>query len=181
MSDVEPEITIGQDKVEFANVNGFEIFEPRKNTPKTSAFSTTFPNFGLPKGVQSLHIKKATANRITSKLNGTLLVRSDKTIRLKGNEGMTLRGREVLLRADQDLMLRSVNGSIILDGADGIVMDVDSMAVASMDEEIQPKVAEYKLCICMPAGQLFRIPILEGADTIGCDSVDLAGEDNPCI
>ncbi len=179
MSDLEPEISINQDSVEFMKVEGFEIFEPRK-TPKTNAFSTTFPNFGLPKGVQSLHIKKATANRITSKLDGSLLIRSEKAIRVKGNEGMRIRGREILLRADQDLQLRSINGSIILDGADGVIMDVDNMAVAGKDAVPKKKITEYKLCICMPAGQLFRIPVLEGTDTINCDSVDLTGEDNPC-
>ena len=174
---MEPEISINQENVEFNNVESFEIFEPRKMT-KTSAFSTTFPNFGLPKGVQNLFINKATVNRITSKLDGSLLVRSEKTIRLKGNEGMALRGKEVLLRADQDLVLRSVNGSIILDGSDGVVMDVDYMAIAGNSDV--KKMAEYKLCICMPAGHLYRIPVLESTNTISCDSIDLTGENNPC-
>lgn len=180
LSELEPEIQISQENVEFMNVDSFEIFEPRK-MPKSSAFSTTFPNFGLPTGVESLHIKKATANRITSNLDGTLLLRSEKSIRLKGNEGMNLRGREILLRADQDLYLRSINDSIILDGAEGIIMDVDNMAVSGKNEEEELKQAEYKLCICMPKGQLFRIPVLEGGDSIDCDSVDLSGEDSPCL
>jgi beta-sarcoglycan len=181
MSDEEPEIIISQDKVEFRKVEGFEMFEPR-TTPKTSAFSTTFPNFGLPKGVLNLHIKKATANRITSKLEGSLLIRSEKAIRVKGKEGMRIRGKEVVMRADQDLLLRSINGSIILDGFDGVIMDVDAMAVTGrLEDHNATKVAEYKLCICMPAGQLFRIPVLESTDTINCDSVDLTGDDNPCI
>lgn len=151
------------------------------NTPKQSAFSTTFPNFGLPKGVQSLHIKKATANRITSKLDNPLVLRSDRMIRLKGNEGVGARGRELLLRADQDLSLRSINGTIILDGAEGVVIDVDGMAVAEKKEEAtDSRIPEYKLCICMPSGRLFRIPVLEGAESVHCDSVDLEGEDSPC-
>nr|CAG4649744.1 EOG090X0F7H [Scapholeberis mucronata] len=181
LSELEPEIHISQENVEFMNVESFEIFEPRKS-PKVTAFSTTFPNFGLPTGVESLYIKKATANRITSSLDGTLLVKSEKSIRMKGNEGMSLRGREILLKADQDLYLRSINGSIILDGAEGVVMDVDRMAIAGKNEEAgEMKQAEYKLCICMPKGQLFRIPVLEGSDSIDCDSVDLSGEDSPCF
>lgn len=165
------------------NVESFEMLEPRMtpDRPKHSAFSTTFPNFGLPKGVQSLHIKKATANRITSKLDNPLILRSDKMIRIKGNEGVGARGRELLFRADQDLSLRSINGSIILDGAEGIIVDVDGMAVAEKKEEaFNNRIPQYKLCICMPSGQLFRIPVLEGADIIHCDSVDLEGDDNPC-
>lgn len=68
---------------------------------KQRAFSTTFPNFGLPNGVQKLDIKKATANRITSGLNEPLLMKSERIIRLKGNEGIDIRGREVLFKADQ--------------------------------------------------------------------------------
>ncbi|KAK4009107.1 hypothetical protein OUZ56_014244 [Daphnia magna] len=181
LDDLEPEISISQDKVEFQKVDSFEIFEPR-TTPKTNAFSTTFPNFGLPEGVLNLHIKKATANRITSKLEGSLLIRSEKAIRAKGKEGMRIRGREVLFRADQDLLLRSINGSVILNGADGVIMDVDTMSLTGrLEDQNSTKVAEYKLCICMPAGQLFRIPVLEGTDTINCDSIDLTDDDNPCV
>nr|CAG4643548.1 EOG090X0F7H [Ilyocryptus agilis] len=188
-SDQEAELIVGLDTVEFVNVDSFEISEPGSG-PKMSAFSTTFPNFGLPTGVQKLHIKKATANRITSGMKGSLLVRSDNTIRMKGNEGVSIRGREVFMRADQDLILRSINGSVILDGTDGVILNVDNLAISghpivresNREEESEEKirVAEYKLCICMPSGQLFRIPVLEGADSIHCDSVDLSGDDNPC-
>nr|CAG4646628.1 EOG090X0F7H [Macrothrix elegans] len=180
-SELEPEINIGQDRVQFLNVDSFEMFEP-KSSPKTTGFSTTFPNFGLPKGVQSLHIKKATANRVTSKLNGTLVMRSDKTVRLKGNEGVNVQGKEIFFRADQDLLLRSVNGSVILSAVDGVILDIESMGgrVSGREEETKKRIAEYKLCICMPSGQLFRIPVLEGTDAIHCDSIDLTSDDNPC-
>lgn len=221
--DQESELQVGLDRVQFLNVDSFEMVEPitPENNGRVSAFSTIFPNFGLPKGVQRLHIKKATANRITSGLSSPLLVKSENTIRLKGNEGISIRGREVIIGADQDLLLRSLNGSIILDGSEGILLDVDSMPVigntsffcviltdysnviqtstffvsapsAPMIRGSRPgappaamiktdRIAEYKLCICMPAGQLFRIPVLEGAESIQCDSVDLSGDDNPCV
>nr|CAG4642101.1 EOG090X0F7H [Eurycercus lamellatus] len=177
-NDQESEIKIGLDRVEFLNVDSFEINEPGKiRNPKVNAFSTIFPNFGLPKGVQRLHIKKATANRITSGLTSPLLVRSENTIRLKGNEGVSIRGKEILIRADQDLLLRSINGSVTMDATPPVV-SMGSKEDFSSEKNI--RVAEYKLCICMPTGQLFRIPVLEGAESIHCDSVDLTGEDNPC-
>lgn len=142
----EPEVHIGLDRVEFLNVDSFEITElPQRPPPnpiygrpssppsgissRVSAFSTIFPNFGLPKGVQRLHIKKATANRITSGLKNPLLIRSENAMRIKGNEGVKIRGREVIFRADQDLLLRSINGSILLDGDQGVLLDVDSMPI----------------------------------------------------
>ena len=169
---------MSQYDVEFLNIDSFEMTEP--GIGKQRAFSTTFPNFGLPNGVQKLDIKKATANRITSGLNQPLMMKSERTIRLKGNEGIDIRGREVLFKADQDLNLRSINGSIVLSGEDGVQLDIDSMSV-SKEEEGKQRIAEYKLCICMPSGQLYRIPVLEGAD-VRCDSVDLSvSDDNPCI
>jgi len=50
-------------------------------------------------------------------------------MKLKGNEGINIRGRGIILGADQDLLLRSINGSIILDGVDGILLDVNSMPI----------------------------------------------------
>nr|CAG4648935.1 EOG090X0F7H [Polyphemus pediculus] len=180
-----PLLNVGQDLVEFLNIDSFDMYEPKK-TPKSSAFSTTFPNFGLPKGVQSLHVKKASVSRITSALNDPLSLQSDSSIRLRGNEGLRIKGKELLFRADQNLHLRSINGSIILDSYDGVSLDVASLGISPTkhdldSEEIPEKaVAEYKMCICMPQGVLFRIPVLEGTDTIHCDSIDL-NEDNPCM
>ena len=178
-------MNIGQDLVEFLNIESFDIFEPRK-TQKLNAFSTTFPNFGLPKGVQSLRIKKAGVGRITSGLNEPLSLQSHSQIRLRGNEGLDIKGREVLFRADQNLLLRSVNGSIVLDAMEGVILDVDSLSVSptkkeiNTEESIEKPIAEYKLCICMPRGVLFRIPILQGTDSIHCDSIDVT-EDNFCM
>nr|CAG4642848.1 EOG090X0F7H [Evadne anonyx] len=63
-----PLLNIGQESVEFLNLDSFDVYEPKKMV-KSSAFSTTFPNFELPKGVESLYIQKASVNRITSGLD----------------------------------------------------------------------------------------------------------------
>nr|CAG4635111.1 EOG090X0F7H [Alona affinis] len=176
-NDQESELHVGLDRVEFLNVDSFEMTEPPVpgSSARVSAFSTIFPNFGLPKGVQRLHIKKATANRITSGLSSPLLVRSENTMRLKGNEGISIRGREVIMGADQDLLLRTPSAPMMRGSRTGSA----ASAAAAVKSD---RMAEYKLCICMPAGQLFRIPVLEGAESIQCDSVDLSGDlDNPCV
>ncbi len=143
-----------------------------------------FPNFGLPQGVQTLHINKASGSRIVSQLEGSLNLLTDSHMRVRGNEGIRIQGREVIFSADHDLLLRSINSSVILDGADGLFLDTDNLAISpssSREDPVSQKpVAQYKLCICMPQGTLFRIPILEGTDTIHCDSIDLFSEENPC-
>jgi len=182
-----PVLNVGQESVEFLNLDSFDIYEPKKSV-KASAFSTTFPNFDLPKGVESLYIQKASVNRITSGLDVPLSfdASSNSSVRLRGNEGLHVKGKEILLRADQNLSLRSINGSIILNAANGIILDVDRLALSPLkqkfhtEETYQKVITEYKLCICMPQGVLFRIPVLEGSNTINCGSVDLS-EENPCM
>lgn len=182
-----PVLNIGQETVEFLNLESFDIYEPNKMV-KASAFSTTFPNFDLPKGVESLYIRKASVNRITSGLDVPLSfdASSNSSVRLRGNEGLQLKAKEIVLRADQNLSLRSINGSIILNAADGVILDVDRLAISplkhklNIEDTYRKAITEYKLCICMPQGVLFRIPILEGSNTIHCGSVDLT-EENPCM
>lgn len=182
-----PVLNIGQESVEFYNLESFDVYEPKKKSKK-SAFSTTFPNFELPKGVESLYIQKASVSRITSGLDVPLSFdgSSNSSVQLRGNEGLHLQGKEILLRADQNLSLRSINGSIILNAVDGVFLDVDKLAVApskhklNVEDTYQKPIIQYKLCICMPKGVLFRIPVLEGTNTFHCGSVDLT-EENPCI
>lgn len=174
-----PQLKIGRDSVQLLNVSRFDVLEPKKGAKSSSAFSTMFPNFGLPKGVQNLRIKKSSASRIVSRLGDSLQIQSDSHIRVRGNEGVRVQGRELLWAADQDLLLRSVNGSIEIDGTAGIVVDASAMAKAPGST---PAVAQYKLCICMPQATLYRIPVLESSsDAVNCNSVDLNAEDSPCL
>nr|CAG4638784.1 EOG090X0F7H [Cyclestheria hislopi] len=177
---ISPLLDISLNSVEFQNIERFDIFEPKK-TVKTSAFSTMFPNFGLPKGVQNLHIQKASASRIVSPLESTLSAQSSSQIRLKGNEGITIQGKELLFLADQDLLLRSINGSIILDGKDGIILDIDSLPTVSMNSNNPQLIPQYKLCICLPQGILFRIAVLSETNNIHCDDIDISNDDSICF
>lgn len=138
-----------------------------------------FPNFGLPKGVQTLQIKKASASRITSRLDGALTLKSDSHTRLKGNEGVHFRGKEIVFYADQDLFLRSINGSMLFDAHD-VILDINSIPAAPSKFQSAATMAQFKLCACMPKGNLFRIPVLPDSDTINCGSIDLSSEDSPC-
>nr|CAG4652228.1 EOG090X0F7H [Triops cancriformis] len=177
-------LDISSESMEVTNVERFEMME---GPDGAKAFSTLFPNFGLPKGVQKLSVNSALVNRIVSPKSGSLSFSSDAQARLRGNEGITLSGKEVLISADQELWLKSVNGTIVLAAKD-IQLDVSAIPVFTHKDtspEPNPNWGQYKLCVCMPRGSLFRIPIpadnalRTGAAQIGCNNVDPV-ENNLC-
>ena len=78
-------------------------------------------------------------------------------VHIKGNEGVGLSARHVTLSADDDIILGSAAGSIRLDGAKGIFVEVNSLPLA---RPTQPNLrGQYKLCFCEPDGQIYRVPI----------------------
>nr|CAG4644363.1 EOG090X0F7H [Lepidurus arcticus] len=178
-------LDISSESMEVTNVERFEMLDAQNNGQK--AFSTLFPNFGLPKGVQKLNVNSALVNRIVSPNSGSLSLSSDAQVRLRGNEGISMSGKEILISADQELWLKSVNGTIVLSGKD-IHLDVNAIPIFThlhTSAELDPNWGQYKLCICMPRGTLFRIPIpadnalRTGAAQISCNNVDPL-ENNPC-
>ena len=170
--------TINFDKKQkiIKNVDSFIVRNPL--TGKT-IFSTDFPNFGLPKGVGKLDVELVLTKRITSALDKILVIKSDSFVKLKGSEGIHIDGKEVIFSADQDIFLKSVNKSIILDGQNGVIIDVRNLPIAS---EKNPRTfTQYKICVCMPEGKLFRLAIPPGQSTvISCNNIATSSFDNPC-
>ncbi|KAG8229269.1 hypothetical protein J437_LFUL009629, partial [Ladona fulva] len=97
-----------------------------------AVFSTRFPNFGLPRGVSRLDVLSVTAKRLSAPVNDSLFLRSSSRVRLRGSEGAVLDGRELAWSADQDILLRSVNGSILLNGSEGVALDVRSVPLVPL-------------------------------------------------
>jgi len=175
----EPKINVTLSSTIITGVNSFDVRDPVTNL---SVFSTGFPNFGLPRGVKKLHIRMAQTRRITSPVNASLFLRSDTVTRLRGSEGTHMEGREIVWSADQDIHLKSVNGSVILSGREGISVDIKSIPIASGNERGNPTSVQYKVCVCMPEGKVFRVPVPLGGNNkhIGCH-VDLSSHTNPCM
>lgn len=68
------------------------------------------------------------------------------------------------------------NQSIILDGAEGVMISVDKLPFAAETQDSAPR--WYKLCVCMPSGRVFRIPVREHG--YGCQDVRFPESINPC-
>ncbi|XP_069679794.1 beta-sarcoglycan [Periplaneta americana] len=178
---IDPKINVDLNSTTVTGVQSFDVRDPLTGH---SVFSTGFPNFGLPRGVNKLDIKMAQTRRITSPVNSSLYLRSDTYTRLRGTEGTRMEGREIVWSADQDIYLKSVNGSVILSGREGISVDIKSIPIASGDSDgANPTSVQYKVCVCMPGGKLFRVPVpTHGSNKhVGCHNVDLSPHSNPCI
>ena len=175
----EPKINVTLNNTIITGVNSFDVRDPVTNH---SVFSTGFPNFGLPRGVKKLDIRMAQTRRITSPVNASLFLRSDKHTVLRGSEGTRMEGREIVWSADQDIYLKSVNGSVILSGREGISVDIKSIPIALGDGG-NPTSLHFKVCVCMPEGKVFRVPVPMGVSNkhVGCHNVDLSSHTNPCM
>lgn len=172
-----------QVKQNESHIKGVESFNVLDSSTNKSIFSTDFPNFGLPRGVRNINVKLAETHRISSPKDDKLVLKSDATARLIGNEGTSIKGKEIILGADQFVVLKSMNGSIILSGGKGVTVDVKNIPiVGSGSRSGMPVTIQYKVCVCMPKGKLFRVPVNTGSSSsTACHNVNLSPQLNPCI
>lgn len=172
-------LRLHENGTDFAGIEHFKVIHPE--TAK-NVFSTKLPNFGLPHGVRNMNINLATTRKIASPVNDKLTFRSDTLVHMKGNEGTKMEGKELLWSADQFIFLRSVNGSIILNGHQGVIIDTNVVPVVGTGSVSGlPTVGQYKICVCMPEGKLFRVPVHAGqVSHIACNNLDFSAESDPC-
>lgn len=174
-------IEITDQQIEFSNVEKFFVYDP---TSGRNIFSTDYKDFKIPKGLPHLDVKKLRVNRLLSTRESNLTVKSDAITRLRGNAGLTMRGKEIFFSADGDVYLNSVNGSIYL-LADNVKIDMKRVPIvipnATFDVGGVRPMRHFKLCVCMPRGYLFKVPIMQNArSNLACKFVDLSGLNNPC-
>lgn len=136
----------------FQNVNTFEV----KNNNGKNIFRTNKPTWHILRHIQNLETEMVQTNKIVSPVEENLILEA-RNITLKGTEGTAVEGKEILCTADQNIYLNSVNGSIILSAKEGVHLDIKRIPIAV------PKhtdiTGQYKVCICMPQGKLFRVPV----------------------
>lgn len=165
----------------MSQVDSFEVKDPRTGV---TYFTTDFPNFGLPSGVETIDVRIAETYRITSPVNESLEIKSDNEISMHGAEGVRIESKDIVWNADQDVFLKSINGSVVLDAKDGVSIDVKSIPVAPRFLSSPAGVHEqYKVCVCMPQGKLFKMPVRPGASsrTVNCALVARTPENDPCL
>ncbi|CAB0016700.1 unnamed protein product [Nesidiocoris tenuis] len=145
-------------------------------------FAAEKPDFRLLSGARNLHGRHIETGRVAGPLGEKAVYRSDAFTKLKGSEGTRIEGKEILLTADQEVRLKSVNGSIILTGGKGgISLDVKSIPIVT--KSLGGYLAsQYKVCVCMPQGKLFRVPVSKDYNSqMGCYNIDVSPQHNPCM
>lgn len=161
-----------------------ESFEVKDSRTGTIYFTTDFPNFGLPSGVETIDVKIAETHRITSPVNESLTIQSEGLVSLHGAEGVRMESKDIVWSADVDVFLKSVNGSIVLDAKDGLFIDVENIPVAPMFlSNPMTSHEQYKVCVCMPQGKLFKVPVRPGTGSrmVNCARVTRSPDNDPCL
>lgn len=171
---LESVIELGSSKTLVKNIESLTV-----GKPDNPIFTTSFPNFGLPEGVRHLDVATVYSNRVVSPINETLTLKSSNYTRLKGNEGTVIDGSKIKWTAEGDIFLRSVNGTVVLSSA-GIYLDVQNLPIVLYPKYTTPP-PQYKLCICMPSGMIFRVPVSTSYSShMACSMIDLEDGNHPC-
>ncbi|XP_060524266.1 beta-sarcoglycan [Cylas formicarius] len=158
--------------------NGFTVFDV-KNRDKETIFTVSNPVFNNLRNANNLKTKQVETNKIRSPTYESLKIESE-NVHLKGAEGTKLEGREIVWKADQDIYLKSVNGSIVLSGKEGTYIDVKRIPIAKLDTKSYVT-AQFKICVCMPQGKLFRVPVVDANERVYCHHINMSPQYNPCI
>lgn len=172
---LESVVEVMRNGTKISRVESFEV----KGINGNFVFSTHFPNFELPYGVININVKLAQTQRIISPLNAPLILASNRQIELHGAENLKMEGKEIIWMADNDIKLKS-NNSIIINGKHGIFIDIKKIPIATRFHSYEKQIGRYKICICMPRGTLFRIPVSTGNPRVNCANVGTT-YDGPCV
>ncbi|XP_001607447.1 beta-sarcoglycan [Nasonia vitripennis] len=160
----------------ISQVDSFQVKDPRSASP---IFSTDFPNFNLPKGVQKVELGLTQTHRIAAPKMSDLVIESDDKITLHGAEGTTLDSKEILWTAKNNIFLSSKNGEIVIDVKDGV--NLPKIPIASNKLSNQSELQQqYKICVCMPDGKLFLVPASKGNLGVNCAKASRIMESDPC-
>jgi len=124
------------------------------------AYAIFFFSYKLHGSSENLFAKMASTSRLTSPIDEALLMNSTKgKLLLRGAEGIEMKAKEIILSADQNVQLKSFNGDIFLSGNKGVYLDIKNIPIVEEHAGIKIENKQYKICVCMPQGKLFRVPI----------------------
>ncbi|VVC86811.1 unnamed protein product [Leptidea sinapis] len=158
-------------------VNSFELVEPATGE---RVFSTNDARISLAQPLNNLLAKQISTKRLSSPVDEDLLIRSDTSLHLQGAEGTRMESKDIHWNADQDIHLKSINGSIVLSGKEGVFIDVRYLPIAMPLNRDNRGVGQFKVCVCMPQGKLFRVAVPTG-QKVTCSHVNMTGDLNPCL
>lgn len=161
-------------------IHNTNIFTIRGANDNRNTLSSRNPHFNLQSNVNKLKVKLIRSNRLVSLNNSSMEIKSDSSINLRGTEGTRMESSQVVWSADQDIILKSVNGSIVLNGLKGVSIDTKNIPISNYADS-NTIVTQFKLCVCVPQGKLFKLPVLQGQSKVSCSHIKLTSNFNPCI
>ena len=161
--------------IQFKAINSFEMKATEDGPP---IFSTHRPHYNMPQGANVLEAKLISSSRIASDLNKPLTMETSSRISFKGSEGIRIDGESVFMKAE-NLYLNSTQ-SISMTANEGIYLDMEKIPIVSSELGLRTGSLQYKLCVCMPQGNLFRIaiPRIHNGPKISC--AHFSSKHDPC-
>ncbi|KAH8382171.1 hypothetical protein KR009_002113 [Drosophila setifemur] len=170
-------IVLNKEGILIQATNLFEVKDPLSKQP---IFSTHRPQYNLPNGAEALLAKVVSASGIASPVDESLRLESDSRLGIRGSEGVLLDGASVDFQAEHHISINSTQGSTILEGGEGIFLDMNRIPIVSSELGLRTGSVQYKICVCMPNGTLYRIaiPRVHNGPKISC--AHFSGKDDPC-
>lgn len=145
----------------FGGINEFELKNPSTNE---AIFTTHKPTYNLPSGANNLIAKAISASAIKSAIGDELVLNTTNhkkvtnKISIRGSEGVKMNGEELILDAE-NVFLSAHNGSIFMSSEQGIHLDIKRIPIIQERSGLKMEEKQYKICVCMPEGRLFRVSL----------------------
>lgn len=145
----------------FGGINEFEVKSPTTNE---MIFTTHNPVYNLPSGANNLITKSISASAIKSPIDEDLILnttnhkKSTNKMSIRGSEGVQINGEELVLDAE-NVFLTAHNGTIFMSGGHGIQLDIRRIPIIQERSGLKMEEKQYKICVCMPEGRLFRVSL----------------------
>lgn len=143
---------------------GVSEFELRSPTTNEIIFTTHKPTYNLPSGANNLIAKGISAGAIKSAIDEELVFNTThhkkitNKISIRGSEGVKINSEELILDAE-NVFLSAHNGTIHFNGEHGIHLDVKHMPIIQERSGLRMEEKQYKICVCMPGGRMFRVSL----------------------
>lgn len=166
----------------FTGVENVDIIDPHT---REKIFQTAFTTLNIGKDTKKLISNSIATSKLISPIDKDLNIQSNGKIQIQGTEGLHVQTSEIFWSADQDVILHSLNGTVALNGKNGVFIDTQNIPIVADDAKTNfdtVNVLSYKLCICMPQGKLFRVPVFRGHNPKGiCTHIKMDSNSNPCL
>lgn len=175
-------LVMDKNGTQFLGLSQFELHD--KVVPEKRIFSAHKPIFNVNAGIDNLASKSISSSRITASIVDELVLNqtsSNKSrISVRGSEGVHLKSKEILMDAE-NVHLKTHNGSIFFTTSNGVFLDVKRVPIVQERGGIRMEEKQYKICVCMPEGRLFRVAISQKHNNLRdvCNTAYM--EINPCI